>query len=332
MSPFTIIFTLSLVGIFTIVINVITLCIICSSDRLRKPPYYPIMSFIVTGILKGVIVVPVYCVKRLELADSPDWVCDLFRFPYFLCGHMLTLSILLVAIERVVAIRFPFRHQIVTSKQSMLLIISSLWVVMIAIDLLPFINGSKQNDACMYVPWNEWSVAVLVITIVIPMLIIAAGYAWIWRQAVKHAEQIQADRVGECSAARNCSKRLRFRSRIELRATRTSLLLVGIFFVTWAPIGIYYLVENICDDCIAKSMSENVQEHFRFWVKVISFTSCICSPLAYCWRTREFRRELRSSLQKRSMKVPAIAITFMQRIGKVQSQNQTGNNQEETSI
>lgn len=311
MSPVVVILVLAVVGISTIIINSATLWIVFTSQRLRKPAYYPIVSFVITGILEGAIVVPVYCIKRLELPDSPNWVCDLFRFPYFLCGHMLTLSILLVAIERVVAIKFTFRHRSLTRQSTMFAILSCLWLVFITIDILPFVHGAKQNKSCKYVPWREWSVAVLLLTIVLPMIIIVASYAWIWRQAVKHAERIQAS-----SAKQSCSQTKRFKYRIELRATRTTLLLVGIFFITWAPIGIYYLVENVCNDCVAKSMSPAAQENFRIWVKIISFTTCIFSPLAYCWRTREFRHELISSMHNRNMRVPALAIQFVQRLNR----------------
>ena len=320
MPPAIIILVLSLIGLATIVINMATLWVMFNCRRLRKPANFPIFSFLITGLLQGFVVIPVYCVKRLDLATSPDWVCDLFRFPYFLCGHMLTLSILLVALERFAAIRFTFRYHDLSSARNMLLIISTVWIVVLTIDVLPFVNGAKLDKKCKYFPWKKWSIAVLVLTIVIPMIIIVVCYACIWRTAVKHAERIQSS----CSGRKN-SKRKRYASRMELKATKTSLLLIGIFFFTWAPIGIYYLVENICGDCITHSVSSSMQEDFRFWVKVISYTSCIFSPLAYCWRTREFRSELNSSIQRRSMKAPAIAIRFAQRLSK--EKNVVGNEQ-----
>jgi len=311
MSPVTIIFVLSLIGISTIIINVLTLLIICKHRRLRRPSNYPIVSFVVTGIIQGAVVVPVYCVKRLDLSSSPDWICDLFRFPYFLCGHLSSLSVMFVALERFASIQFTFKYSAVASKRNMLLIIGATWGIFIAIDIVPFINGAKQGKKCTYVPSNSWSVTVLVLTIVVPMVLIVFSYTWIWKKAVRHAERIQIASVRSTS-----SKGTRLKSRMEMKATRTTLLLVGIFFLTWAPLGIYYLVENICDACITNSVSLHMQEDFKFWVKVISFTSCIFSPLVYCWRTREFQDEVKSSLRKRNMKAPAIAIRFAQRLSK----------------
>ena len=311
MLMIVILLVLSLVGISTIAINITTLWVIYKCSRLQRPSNYPIISFLITGIIQGAIVVPVYCVKRLELPSSPDWVCDLFRFPYFLCGHMTALSILLVALERFAAIQFTFKYNEIVNKRNSLMVTGAMWVAFVIIDTLPFINGAKLGKACSYVPWSEWSVAVLVLTIVIPMIIIASSYAWIWKQAVKHAERIQSS-----SGRSDASKRMRFKSRMEFKATRTTLLLIGIFFVTWAPIGIYYLVENICNECITNSVSKHMQDDFKFWVKVISFTSCILSPLAYCWRTREFQEELKSSIRNRSIKAPAIAIRFANRLNK----------------
>ena len=221
---------------------------------------------------------------------------------------MLTLNILMVALDRVIAIKFPFRYENIASKRSMTLVLSLLWLLFIIIDSLPFINGSKiANSKCVYVPWPEWSIAVLILTIVVPMLVIVAGYAWIWRLAVKHARQIQR-------GGKNESFIQRFNNTMELKATKTSALLVGIFFLCWAPIGIYYLVENLCDGCVAQAMSVHVQEDFKFWVKAISFLSCIFSPLAYCWRTREFRKELQRSLKRHDWRVAGLSVKFVNRM------------------
>lgn len=301
---------LAVIGLATIIINIVTLIILCTCARLLVPANYPVISFLITGILQGLVVVPAYAVKRLELTNSPDWICDLFRFPYFLCGHMLTLNILMVALDRVIAIKFPFRYENIASKRRMTLALSLLWLLFIIIDLSPFINGSNiANSKCVYVPWSEWSIAVLILTIVVPMLVIIVGYAWIWNLAVKHARQIQRGGKSE-------SFRKRLNNTMELKATKTSALLVGMFFLCWAPIGIYYLVENLCDGCVAQTMSVNMQEDFKFWVKAISFLSCIFSPLAYCWRTREFRKEFHRSLRRHDWRVAGLSVKFVNRIAK----------------
>eukprot|EP00795_Rhopilema_esculentum_P017656 gene17656-9304_t len=309
-STAVVISVLAILGTATVVINVLTLMIIYRRRRLRKPKNYPIISFLLAGLIQGIIVVPAYCLKRLDLSNVPEWICDLFRFPYFMCGHMLTLSILLVAMDRMVAINCPFKYHNIISKCRMITCIISFWVAIIIIDLLPFIYGASKDLKCKYVPWRAWSIAVLVLTIVIPFLIISVCYAWIWRLAARHAREIsQASLEGHQEAKRG------FKTLIELRATRTTLLLVGIFLLCWAPIGIYYLVENICGDCVTNAVSIHMQESFKFWVKVISYTSSIFSPLAYCWRNREFRREA-STMRISQFKTNSIPHLFLKPLQK----------------
>ncbi len=309
MSTAAFLIVLIILGLLIVIVNIGTLVVLFTCKRLIKPANYPIISFLITGILQGLIVVPAYCIKRVELSGT--WSCDVFRFSYFLCGHMLTLNVQLIAFDRVAAIGFPFKYSAIVTKCKSITIIIVTWVIFTIIDIIPFIYGiDNRTDDCSYIPWADWSISVIVLTIMIPLVTITGIYIWIWVLAIHHAKAI-AEATQSSSSRAPGSKRDHFR--LESRATKTSALLVGIFFVCWAPIGIYYMVENLCGDCITNEISVESQEDFKFAVKVISFTSCIFTPLAYCWRTREFKRELRQSLRKNGWKVAGISVEFLNR-------------------
>ena len=84
----------------------------------------------------------------------------------------------------------------------------------------------------------------------------------------------------------------------EMKATKTSVMLLIVYLLCWAPLGILYMIDHICRNCISNDPGS---ETHRSVVKVISLASSLLLPLVYCWRTKEFRHELANFLwRKRS--------------------------------
>ena len=320
MAIFITVSILVLVGLLIILVNLFTLATILSSRLLVKPANYPIIFFLLTATFQGFVVVPAYCLKKLEFDKKFNWICDLFRFPYFLCGHLLTLNLVLVCIDRIIAIKYPLRYEEIVTRASMITGIVVETIIVFIVDLMPFGNTQdRSGDYCAYQPWAEWNIAVTTATIVVPLVFLTVSYAWIWLIALRLVnKQPTLDGRRKVSLTKSISNHV---SKIfELRATKTSALLIGVFVLCWSPIAIYYLVENICGLCISQLLSKRMESHVSFMVKVMTFTSSILSPLAYCWRTREFKRELRKNLNKRRWKAARIALSFVTRAAK-DSQN-----------
>ena len=305
---------LLIIGLSIVVVNILTLSTIFTSPQLIKPGNYPIISFLVTALIQGFFVVPAYCIKQLRLDFTSNWICDVFRFPYFLCSHLLTLNLVIVCIDRIIAIRFPLRYDAIVTKCNMMMAICAKTFAVLIIDLLPFANGNA-NDECLYVPWPSWSITVVVITVFIPIIFLTLTYAWIWLIALRVAEHAPSTKCDE-RASLKIKITAKVTKMLELRATKTTSLLVGVFVICWAPSAVYYLVENLCNDCITVLFSKKVRNIVSLSVKLISFSSSIISPFVYCWRTREFQREFKKGLTRRHWRAARIALTFMKWTGK----------------
>ena len=83
---------------------------------------------------------------------------------------------------------------------------------------------------------------------------------------------------------------------LEMKATKTSFILVAVYLICWGPLGIYYFIDNCCSNCLSNKSHKYVS---RLIVKVISFFSSIFLPLVYCWRTKQFQIETRKCICKR---------------------------------
>ena len=109
-------------------------------------------------------------------------------------------------------------------------------------------------------------------------------------------KQLKPSELGfleEKSGTNKTKRSALFRLAWEMKATKTSVIIVTVYLLCWGPIGILYLIDNYCLYCISQNQSRSVD---RLMVKVISFMSSILIPLVYCWRTKEFRTELRRHL------------------------------------
>ena len=94
--------------------------------------------------------------------------------------------------------------------------------------------------------------------------------------------------TAECTSCYPVSEKLLLI--LEMRATKTSVLLLLVYMICWTPLGIYHFIENVCSSWISGIKHEHAYID-QFVLKVLSLFSSILLPLVYCWKTKLFRRE-----------------------------------------
>ena len=173
---------------FTI-FNIFTISVILIEKKLRKfTTNVPILNFLFASAIQGMIAAPIYVYKKLEhIEHLLNWVCDAYRLPYFFCGHIMKWSLLLVSIDRLFAVKYPFKHEKYISKNSMIILICVLWSITLVIDILPFFLENNNTENCNYVPSRVWGLSVIVLFNIIPFFCIVINYTLIWIIAAKFA-------------------------------------------------------------------------------------------------------------------------------------------------
>ena len=79
----------------------------------------------------------------------------------------------------------------------------------------------------------------------------------------------------------------------EIKATKTSLGIVAVYMVCWLPMGIFYMADHFCHNCIS---NQKRLKDGRRAVKLLAFSSSLLAPLIYCWWNDEFRKAARKLL------------------------------------
>ena len=169
-------------------INILTIIVILRSKTLSRPGNYPIISILLGSAIQASLTVPAYTLKRLYHGDHHHiiqlrWICDLYRFSYFICGHQLKVSLFLVSCDRLVAIQFPYRYKEIVTKTVSLIVLSVSWLLVVIIDIIPFSPFGKERDAegCTFIPQHSWSIFVILVFNVLVFCCTFINYAFVWR-------------------------------------------------------------------------------------------------------------------------------------------------------
>ena len=319
MDEESVIFVTSLIAIISSGFGLFTLTITLLDGKIRnRASTVPITSFLVASVLQGALALPMYVYRKLSGNRSALGLCDLYRVPYFFCGHILTMSLFYVSLDRLFVITRPFMYKdYVTTPRFTLLIIVS-WLATAIIDSIPFIVSSSFTDDCVYEPNMDWGVCVIIIYIIIPLITIVASYSFIWVKAVKIAMEDNKLRIqtqsrftdlsppsGNCVDDANSdngkhrkTKKIEI-SIVELKATKTSIVLVVTYILCWGPLGIFYMIDHFCGNCYS---SNGKLSAFRTAIKILALASSFVAPVVYCWWNKEFRKATRKIFKKYMIK------------------------------
>ena len=333
-----------LVAILCTSFNILTLIVIVANRSLRKrTSSLPTINFLVASAIQGMIPAPLYLYRKLSYEhDNPGWVCDTYRFFYLLCGHAMQFSILLVSLDRMVAIKYPFRYDKAAIKPAMIKALATLWLVTLVVDLIPFLHGMETEWKCHFQPSRFWGLSVIVCYNIAPFVFLVVNYVIVWCVAAQFASEDELRsshyRSGTNSEAyerssfigeenitghkkssygtvkANIGRTLKtVQFYLEIKATKTSLVLVSVYLLCWGPLSAFYVIDHLFDGYYSRGTRNQV---VRTVIKFVNFSSSILVPFCYCWLNQDFRTSARNFIFKQCY---LISSPRKRRVGKTQS-------------
>ena len=276
---------LSFLAVGALLGNVLVCLAVCIRPSLRnRNTYLPIASLALADLLVSVTAMPAYILKKVLQDQTPltkEVICDLFRFSYFLTGYASVLSLCVISVERLLAIRNPLTYSTMVTRGRLLLALSVAWLDAILVSSLPFARWSgEENRECVYNPTRWWSIMVIVCNVFSPFLFILVCYLYMYRIARYHLRRIKSEVVNQPNSAPSFQ---------EKKASKTVVIIVGVFIVSWFPSCFYYFLKLVCRLCFPESFAP-LEGIFNTLVKLLTFSGSFFNPIIYCWRSRDFRR------------------------------------------
>ena len=283
-----VVIALAFLSFGTVLGNSIICFAINNHPSLRHVTYLSIFSLAIADLLAGLIAMPSYILKKFEW-DEPlqTIVCDIFRSSYFLTGYASILSLSVISVERLIAIRNPLDHVTIVTRRRVIVALMFAWIDALVVSSLPFVpwDPNEPDKECNYNPTRWWSIMVIICNVMVPFFVIVVSYTYMYFIAQSHIKKISSDKKHvKCSKAHISA----CKERNERRANITIMIVIGVFGACWFPSCFYYFLLKTCPKCFSQSFKSK-QSLVNALVKILTFTSSFVNPLIYCWRSREFR-------------------------------------------
>ena len=235
--------------------NIVTL-IIFQNRRLRKRPHFLLISLAVADLLVGLLSIPLYIAVNYVQNGSRVFHA-LVRGADMLPGFASIFTLVVISLERMYAIGWPFRHRVLKT-QTYIVAIATPWVMAFVVtscaNLLQFVNKTSKE---------------LVTTFLItPIGLACTAYLLLWKK--ERSRPMCRHGVRETR---------------DERLTKTVGLITAAFLVTWLPFQILHLVISLCPTCKISVISVIA-------AKLFHYANSIINIVIYPIRCKEYRTAL----------------------------------------
>ncbi|XP_029503541.2 trace amine-associated receptor 13c-like [Oncorhynchus nerka] len=235
----------SLISAVTVFLNVLVIISISHFKQLHTPTNLLILSLAVSDLLVGLIVIPVTTVALMESCwGFGEHFCVFYFYITCLCASLSLGNLVLISIDRYVAVCDPLLYHSKITITRMMCCISITWCFYIIYDaaiIKIFVNVQVPSQClkeCFIVEGFMWgNIIDLVITMVVPCSIIITLYMKIFVVARSQARKVFSKRLPVCLV-------LKLDRQISLREKQQKLcllLLSTISFVGFQFNFIYFL-------------------------------------------------------------------------------------------
>jgi len=195
--------------------NLLVIAAVYSTRTLRKVTNYSLVSLAFADLLVGFVVLPVRAVE----AWAFHWSRNILWCQFSLSLTLLSLSasvlnLLIVTVERYVAIISPFTYASKITTRRNFYVIILIWVSAFLVSFLPFVafksttakEREHQHKVCRFADTlsSEYLVFFSVTVVFIPTLCISLAYLRIYLAAIKlraRLKSLQVQRQGEDNIA-----------------------------------------------------------------------------------------------------------------------------------
>ena len=260
---------LSLTCLVAVAGNTVVLWLFCTDETLRTISNRFIASLSAADFLVGLVIIPVWITVRCYVQPPETHaMANVLDMLWIHTTAATTFNLCCVTVDRFIAIRFPFRYQLILTKKICHSLIIFAWLTSLLLPLpLIFLDVEKL--------WLSLSV----LTFLVPTTVVTFCYFWIFKAARKQIKRITFETSNEHNTAR--------RTKQNYKALKTVGLVLGVFIVTWMPC----LVVSILHQFTAKDLCLDQKYYISVWpwIEAIAFTSSLINPWIYCFRNSEFR-------------------------------------------
>lgn len=257
-SAFVIIASLALI------LNTATIITFIVNRNLRRRSFYSLINLAIADIAQGILrflqslcafgysTVAVNCSMRtIDLVLSFIW----------LAAFASILALVLIALERVHAVIYPFKHQALSTRTYAASFVASWLLSLFAALLSQLLTGTSRELFTI----TGYFVGLLL------ALIIVISYSAVLVKVRKQNKQMQQRQ-----------QQSTIRQKREAKLAKTLFIVTGLCLVCWVPFIVNHLLHHI-------SITHEINPNVFYGSLLAQFSNSFLNPIVYVLRLKEFR-------------------------------------------
>lgn len=285
-------------GTFTVLENLVVLCVILQSRTLRcRPSYHFIGSLAVADLLGSVIFVYSFLDFHVfHRKDSPN--VFLFKLGGVTASFTASVgSLFLTAIDRYISIHRPLAYRRIVTRTKAVIAFCMMWAISIIIAVLPLLgwNCKRLNSVCSDIfPLIDENYLMfwIGVTSVLVLFIIYAYMYILWRahhHAVRMLSRTSQKSLVVYSADGTKVQTTRpEQTRMDIRLAKTLVLILVVLVICWGPL----LAIMVYD--LFWRMDNSIKIVFAF-CSMLTLLNSTVNPIIYALRSKDLRRAFLST-------------------------------------
>uniref|UniRef100_A0A674E161 G-protein coupled receptors family 1 profile domain-containing protein n=1 Tax=Salmo trutta TaxID=8032 RepID=A0A674E161_SALTR len=268
----------SLISAVTVFLNLLVIISISHFKQLHTPTNLLIFSLAVSDLLVGLIVIPVTTVAIIEPCwGFGEYFCVFQFYITYLCTSLSLGSLVLISIDRYVAVCDPLLYHTKITTTRIMCSISITWCCCIIYDaaiMKHFVHLQVPSwclQECFIVEGLNWFYIIdIVITMVVPCSIIITLYIQIFVVARSQARKVFSKEAVSVSGVKTVQA-----NKSEQKAEKTLSIVVFNYLICWIPFIASYFFTYF--------LSDNLSFILSFLPLVNSLINPIIYALFYPW-------------------------------------------------
>ncbi|XP_027752062.1 cannabinoid receptor 1 isoform X1 [Empidonax traillii] len=285
-------------GTFTVLENLLVLCVILHSRSLRcRPSYHFIGSLAVADLLGSVIFVYSFVDFHVfHRKDSPN--VFLFKLGGVTASFTASVgSLFLTAIDRYISIHRPLAYKRIVTRPKAVVAFCVMWTIAIVIAVLPLLgwNCKKLNSVCSDIfPLIDETYLMFWIGVTsVLLLFIVYAYMYILWKAHSHAVRMLQRGTQKSIIVQSTEDGSKVQitrpdqTRMDIRLAKTLVLILVVLIICWGP-----LLAIMVYDVFGK-MNKLIKTVFAFCSMLCLLNSTV-NPIIYALRSKDLRHAFRS--------------------------------------
>lgn len=276
------------IAVLSIFGNLLVCVAIWRNKKLQTITNYFLVSLAVADFLVGALAIPCALIIDLGISYHNYSLCIFVLSMLIILTQSSIFSLLLVAVERYIAIVLPFHYRRLMKPRIAKLVILLTWVLACVMGLIPlmgFQRRYKRTQHCIFVYVVNMTYMVYINffgSVLTSLLVMFFIYAHIFITVRKHVKNIANMRTISAKQAR---KNVGIGRKV--RKATSIFLILFLFIICWIPLHILNCVTLFCPRC-------TVPLQLTLTAVILSHANSVFNPLIYAYRMKSFHQAFKS--------------------------------------